>query len=331
MSGLVVEDLVVRYGSTVAVDRVSAHIEPGQVVALLGASGSGKSSLLRAVAGLEPVSGGDISWDGSSVVDVAVHRRGFGLMFQDGQLFPHRSVAGNVAFGVRGVSRVDRAARVEDALALVGMSDYAGRSVLSLSGGQAQRVALARALAPHPSLLLLDEPLSALDRALRERLSTEIRQILKRTSSTCIYVTHDQDEAFAVADIIGVMIDGRIAAWDSPQELWANPGSQAVAEFLGFGPFFPAPDGGYFAVPPEALRVTRLADDATGATGELTLPRFVARVVEAHGSRGKIVVEVEAGEQRMRAWADASLCGIEALLGAHVAVELDVARCPIVR
>lgn len=328
--GLDIRDVVVRYGTKIAVDGVSTAVDPGQIVALLGPSGSGKSSLLRAIAGLERVADGDILWDERSVKDEPVHRRGFGLMFQDGQLFPHRSVAGNVAFGLRHLTRLERLERVDEALALVGMSEYADRSVLSLSGGQAQRVALARSLAPRPSLLLLDEPLSALDRSLRERLSTEIRQILRESSSTCVYVTHDQDEAFAVADVIGVMVDGRIAAWDSPQNLWANPGSRELAEFLGFSPFFPATDGSFYAVPPGALRVTEVLSGSFGVDTQVRLPRFVGQVVEARGSRGKMVLDVQAGGQRLRAWADSSLCAIDALSGAFVTVELDLSRCPIV-
>lgn len=329
MSGLSINNVTVRYGTTTAVDGVSVHIEPGQVVALLGASGSGKSSLLRAVAGLEPVAGGDISWNGASVVGVPVHRRGFGLMFQDGQLFPHRTVAGNVAFGLRGLPNQQRVQRVHDCLDLVGMADYAGRSVLSLSGGQAQRVALARALAPRPSLLLLDEPLSALDRALRERLSTEIRQILRQTSSTCIYVTHDQDEAFAVADIIGVMINGRIAAWASPQELWANPGSVEVAEFLGFGPFIPAANGGLYAVPPGTLQVANELSIQM-STQETALLRLTGHVIEARGARGKIVVDVDVDGGIVRAWADPTVGSLDDLRGSQVTLQANLSHCPLV-
>ena len=154
-------------GPVRAVDGVSLTVGRGEVVALLGPSGCGKSSLLRAVAGLEDLAGGEICWDGDDVVSLPVHRRGFGLMFQDGQLFPFRDVAGNVAYGLTGLPRARRRARVEEMLTLVGLSGYAGREITTLSGGQAQRVALARALAPRPRLLLLDEPLSALDRAMR--------------------------------------------------------------------------------------------------------------------------------------------------------------------
>lgn len=341
--GLDICEVSVRYGSHEAVKGVSAHLEPGQIVALLGPSGSGKSSLLRAIAGLEPVAGGDILWDGNSVVDVPIHRRGFGLMFQDGQLFPHRSVSGNVAYGLRGFPRAERGERVSEALDLVGMSDYADRSVLSLSGGQAQRVALARSLAPRPSLLLLDEPLSALDRSLREHLSTEIRQILRQSSSTCVYVTHDQDEAFAVADIVGVMIDGRLAAWDTPQNVWSAPGSKDVADFLGFGPFFPAHEGHVAAVPPRALRVRELCSQErasavstpapsvwsdSGSLGEALV--LSGRVLEARGARGHTVVELDIDGQRAFAVSHLSPSEFECSSASHAIVSLDPALCPVV-
>ena len=225
-----------------AVDGVDLEVGVGEVVALLGASGSGKSSLLRAVAGLEPVSGGDVAWAGRSVVRTPVHRRGFGLMFQDGQLFPFRDVAGNVAYGLTGMTRPERDRRVAQVLDLVGLGGYGGRAVTTLSGGQAQRVALARALAPRPRLLLLDEPLSALDRALREQLSLDLRTILREQGMTALYVTHDQDEAMTVADRVGVMADGRLARLDVPERLWGDPGSRQVAEFLGYSPVLGADD-----------------------------------------------------------------------------------------
>ena len=216
-----------------AVDGVDLDVARGQTVALLGASGCGKSSLLRAVAGLEDLAGGTIAWDGRDVVRVPVHKRGFGLMFQDGQLFPFRDVAGNVAYGLTGVPRPERRARVEEMLELVGLPGYGPRDVTTLSGGQAQRVALARSLAPEPRLLLLDEPLSALDRALREQLVVDLRDILTRQGTTALYVTHDHGEARAVADRVGVMEAGRLLRIDAPEALWAHPGGEAVARFLG--------------------------------------------------------------------------------------------------
>ena len=219
--------------SVTAVDGVDLDVARGRTVALLGASGCGKSSLLRAVAGLEDLAGGTIAWDGRDVVRVPVHKRGFGLMFQDGQLFPFRDVAGNVGYGLTGMPRSEKRARVEEMLELVGLPGYGPREVTSLSGGQAQRVALARSLAPGPRLLLLDEPLSALDRALREQLVIDLREILARQGTTALYVTHDHGEARAVADLVGVMEAGRLLRLDAPEALWADPGSEKVARFLG--------------------------------------------------------------------------------------------------
>ncbi|MGV8979135.1 MAG: ABC transporter ATP-binding protein [Cellulomonas sp.] len=243
--GLSVRGLVVRYPAArgadevTAVDDVTLDIAPGEVLALLGPSGCGKSSLLRAVAGLEPAAAGTVAWDGDDLAGVPVHRRGFGLMFQDGQLFPHRDVAGNVEFGLRmaGLDRTARAARVGELLAVVGLAGYERRPVATLSGGEQQRVALARSLAPSPRLLLLDEPLSALDRALRERLAEDLRAALMATGTTALLVTHDHDEAFAVADRIAVMDAGRLLQVAGPAELWQRPLTRKVAEFLGYEAF----------------------------------------------------------------------------------------------
>ncbi len=244
-AGLGLRQVVVRYPAamrgrppTTAVDAVSLDVATGEVVALLGPSGSGKSSLLRAAAGLEPLAGGDVTWDGESVVATPVQRRNFGLLYQDGQLFAHRDVAGNVGYGLRG--RPGAAARVAELLELVGLPGQQRRDPATLSGGERQRVALARALAPRPRLLLLDEPLSALDRALRERLAADLRAALLATGTTAVLVTHDQDEAFAVADRVAVMDDGRLLQVASPGELWRAPASRQVAAFLGYEAFVPA-------------------------------------------------------------------------------------------
>ncbi|MCL2848936.1 MAG: ATP-binding cassette domain-containing protein, partial [Micrococcales bacterium] len=194
MTGLGVHEVSVRYGPSTAVDQVSVSVPSGQVLGLLGPSGCGKSSLLRAIAGLEPLAGGTVTWDGHDLAGVAVHERGFGLLFQDGQLFAHRDVAGNVGYGVARTGalrgrRARRAGRVTELLDLVGLPGTGRRDVSSLSGGERQRVALARSLAPRPRLLLLDEPLSALDRALRERLADDLRQVLVTTGATAVFVT----------------------------------------------------------------------------------------------------------------------------------------------
>ncbi len=233
---LCLQGVSIRYGARVALAAVDLSVEPGEIVSLLGPSGSGKSSLLRAVAGLEPLASGSIRFDDRDITSVPTHERGFGLMFQDFALFPHRDVGDNVAFGLRmrdwPGSRIG--ARVAEVLGLVGLPGEERRSIHQLSGGEQQRVALARALAPEPRLLMLDEPMGSLDRALRERLPTELRDIFLRLGVTAIYVTHDQEEAFSVADRTVILRDGRIEADGTPQALWLRPPNAFVAGFLGF-------------------------------------------------------------------------------------------------
>ena len=308
-TGLSVRGLAVTYGDLHAVDGVDLEVAAGEVVALLGASGSGKSSLLRAVAGLEDVADGEVAWGGRSMVRVPVHKRGFGLMFQDGQLFEHRDVGSNIAYGLNGLPRAQRGERVREMLELVGLPGFERRRVTTLSGGQAQRVALARALAPAPRLLLLDEPLSALDRALREQLATDVRTILRRGGTTALYVTHDQDEAMTVADRVGVMEAGRLLRLDTPQRLWADPGSSKVARFLGFDVV------GDLALAPGALRVVEAAAGEPGepgepdgpaqteipATPETLLATLPATVLASRLRRGQWEVEVELDPERLAA------------------------------
>jgi thiamine transport system ATP-binding protein len=236
VSGLEVTGLTVRFGDTVAVEDVDLAVPAGSVLAVLGPSGCGKSTLLRAVAGLERPTAGTTSYDGHDLARTPVHRRGFALMFQDGQLFPHLDVAGNVSYPLRlrHVGRDRQRARVAELLALVGLEGYDGRGVTTLSGGERQRVALARALAVEPRMLLLDEPLSALDRGLRERLAGELREILVAAGVTAMLVTHDHEEAFAVADRMAVMRDGRIVQHGSLEEVWSHPADAWTARFLGY-------------------------------------------------------------------------------------------------
>jgi thiamine transport system ATP-binding protein len=231
---LALHDITVRYGDTVAVDRVDLTVEKGSTVCVLGPSGCGKSTLLRVVTGLVRPDGGHVTWDGEDITDVPTHRRGFGLMFQDHALFPHRDVAANVGFGLRmqGQPRTAIAARVDDLLDLVGLAGYGPRAVDELSGGEQQRVALARALAPEPRMLLLDEPLGSLDRVLRDRLLDELPSLFERLGTTVLYVTHDQDEARAIADQVAVMRAGRIAQVGTPAEVWQRPADEFVAEFV---------------------------------------------------------------------------------------------------
>ena len=229
------------FGETQVLHDVSFMAERGEIVCLLGPSGCGKTTLLRIVAGLETADAGEIRFDGRDLAGVPVHERGFGFMFQEFALFPHRNVFDNVAFGLRmdGKARPAIEARVADMLALVGLTGYETRRVHELSGGQQQRVALARSLAPGPALLMLDEPLGSLDRSLREELMTELRRILNSLGLTALYVTHDQQEAFAIADRVLVMNAGRIEQAGTPVEVYASPATPFVARFLGMHNLLP--------------------------------------------------------------------------------------------
>jgi thiamine transport system ATP-binding protein len=242
MNGLLIDSVRVTFGVTAAVDGLSLAVAPGTVVALLGPSGCGKSTVLRVIAGLQLPTAGRVCWNGEDLAPVPVHRRGFGLMFQDGQLFVHRDVGGNVAFGLRmaGMPRAAQRARVSELLELVGLPGTERRTVATLSGGEQQRVALARALAPSPRLLLLDEPLSSLDRSLRERLAGDLADILRATGTTAVYVTHDHDEAFTLADTVAVLEHGRLLQVAPPSVLWRSPADQQVARFLGYRHFVTA-------------------------------------------------------------------------------------------
>ncbi len=239
-SGLHIRNVSVRYGELLAVDNVTLTVAPGAVLALLGPSGSGKSSLLRAIAGLEPLATGAVLWDGVDLASTKVHQRNFGFVFQDAQLFSTMDVGHNIAYGLTKLPRPKRSERVREMLRLVGLEGYENRKVTELSGGQAQRVALARSLAPSPRALLLDEPLSALDRNLRDHLADELAGILRAVGTTAIHVTHDQDEASKVADTVAVMDRGRLLQRDTPDVLWRSPASREVARFLGFTAFLDA-------------------------------------------------------------------------------------------
>jgi len=216
---------------------ISFTVTANETVCLLGPSGSGKSTLLRIIAGLEPPEQGTVCWEGRDLASVPVHLRNFGLVFQDYALFPHLSVFENVAFGLRmqNLAQPEIRQRVREAMAQVNLSGFERRRVTELSGGEQQRVALARALAPRPRLLMFDEPLGALDRALRDRLLDELRGILHATRVPAIYVTHDQEEAFAIADRVLLLHEGRIVRDGSPSEVWNEPHSAWEARFLGLG------------------------------------------------------------------------------------------------
>lgn len=230
-----------HFGETIAVDDLSLGIEQGELITLLGPSGCGKTTTLRMIAGFETPTSGRVLLENREITKLPPQRRGFGMVFQNYALFPHLDVAANIAFGLegRGLSRDEIGRRVEDALALVDLAGYGDRKVQQLSGGQQQRVALARALAPEPRILLLDEPLSNLDAALRERTRTELRGLLERLGITAVFVTHDQEEAFALADRIAVMEKGRLQQVGTPEELYRRPANQFVATFLGRANFLP--------------------------------------------------------------------------------------------
>ncbi|MBP9803828.1 MAG: ABC transporter ATP-binding protein [Candidatus Accumulibacter sp.] len=243
MAHLELEGIVQRYGSHTVVDGVSLRVESGGIACLLGPSGCGKTTLLRCIAGFEAIAAGEIRVQGRTVSGAGrclpPEQRQIGMVFQDYALFPHLTVAANVGFGLAGLAASERRRRVRDLLATVGLSGQGDRYPHELSGGQQQRVALARALAPRPQLILLDEPFSNLDVDLRERLSLEVREILKTQKITALLVTHDQHEAFAMADEVGVMAAGTIQQWDTPYRVYHQPANRFVADFVGQGVFLP--------------------------------------------------------------------------------------------
>ncbi|MEO5708640.1 MAG: ABC transporter ATP-binding protein [Nocardioidaceae bacterium] len=270
---LTVRDLTVRFDGRdrpPAVDDVSLDLPAGEVLAVLGPSGCGKSTLLRAVAGLESLDAGSVAYDGQDLAAVPTHRRGFALMFQDGQLFPHQSVAGNVGYPLRlrRRPRAEVARRVEELLELVGLPGLGERSTTHLSGGERQRVALARALAVSPRLLLLDEPLSALDRGLRERLALDLRDILVAAGTTALLVTHDQEEAFAVADRMALMRAGRLVQAGTIDEVWRTPADAEAARFLGYATVLEGD---------AAQRVLRAGGATQGTEGPVAVRRSALR------------------------------------------------------
>jgi putative spermidine/putrescine transport system ATP-binding protein len=233
-------ELTKIFGGTRAVDRVSLRIEPGSIVALLGPSGCGKTTTLRMIAGLLEPNAGEIFLDGAPITGIPVHRRNIGMLFQNYALFPHMNVAQNIAFGLetRKAGRAAITERVAEAVRLVQLSGYEERMPSQLSGGQQQRVALARAVVVEPALLLLDEPLGALDKSLRQEMQVELRSLQRRLGITTVMVTHDQDEALTMADLIVIMREGRIEQIGEPAEVYRHPTSRFTASFLGVSNFF---------------------------------------------------------------------------------------------
>jgi thiamine transport system ATP-binding protein len=303
-----VDDVTVRFGDRVALDRVTLEVAEGEVVTVLGPSGSGKSTLLRVIAGLQRPKAGRVLLDGKDLAGVPPHRRGIGLVFQDHALFHHRDVRGNVAFGLR--MRGDRAPeieeRVRELLALVGLAGFERRSIATLSGGEQQRVALARALAPQPRVLLLDEPLGSLDRRLRDRLLEELEAIFAELGVTAVYVTHDQAEAFALGDRVAIVREGRIVQAGTADELWGSPVDEDVARFLGLAN---VREGR--VVRPEAVRLTPCEDGRAGDG--------VVDSVARQGPTVRIVVRLDDGSTL-----EAAVSSLEhPQPGERVGVEID--------
>ncbi|MCW2781448.1 MAG: cysA 2 [Marmoricola sp.] len=323
-AALEVRDLTVRYGDTIAVDDVTFDVPSGAVLAVLGPSGCGKSTLLRAVAGLEAPASGSMSYAGRSLAGVPTHKRGFALLFQDGQLFAHQSVARNIGYPLRlrHVDQLQIAAKTGELLELVGLPGYADRMPTTLSGGERQRVALARALAVEPRLLLLDEPLSALDRGLREHLAAELHDILRTAGTTALLVTHDHDEAFAVADRMAVMRDGRLVQEGTLDEVWQHPVDAWTASFLGYATVLSGEPARRLQQaagtdwPAVALRRSAIRVDPAG--------KLQARVVSARETPEQIRLELDVEDiGRLEGVADP---GTAVPVGARLTVAIDTRR-----
>lgn len=321
-AGLEADGLSFAAGSKVIIDGVSISVAPGETVALVGPSGCGKTTLLRLIAGLDRPSHGTVSFAGRDITRLAPHQRGFGMMFQDFALFPHLSVARNVGFGLRR-SRLGgqaREARAAELLELAGLAGYGARTVEALSGGERQRVALARALAPSPRLLMLDEPLGSLDRGLRERLLLELKGILREVGIPAIYVTHDQYEAFAIADRVAIMRAGRIVRLGTPREVFEDPGTEFVARFLGLDNVIAGTSDGRGAMHTEAGRwvsvespagpVRLLLRDEGIAVTDTPGPGTVSGTLVAalfQGSETRVRLATAAGELQFRLPAETAL------------------------
>lgn len=290
-----------RFGDTVAVDSLSLEVAEGEFLTLLGPSGCGKTTTLRMIAGFEHPTSGKVVIAGRDVTALKPQKRDVGMVFQNYALFPHLNVWDNVEFGLRsrGVSRAEAKPKVERALALVEMEGYGARKVQALSGGQQQRVALARALAPEPPLLLLDEPLSNLDAALRERTRAELRALLKRLGMTAVFVTHDQEEAFALSDRIAVLNRGELQHLGTPEALYARPANPFVAGFLGRANFLPA--------------TVESADGSTLACRLAAGPVWRASAVDGLAAKPGTAVRVMARPESLRVSRDAM--GTDALRG----------------
>ena len=307
---------------------VDLRVEQGEIVCLLGPSGCGKTTLLRIVAGLERADEGDVIYDGQSILRTPVHERDFGFMFQDFALFPHMRVAENVGFGLKMRGTQDAQTRIQEVIRLVGLEEFERREVGQLSGGEKQRVALARSLAPNPHLLMLDEPLGSLDAALRTRLVVELRHIIKSLGLTTVYVTHDQQEAFAIADRIALMNAGKIEQVDTPEAIYRRPATVFCANFLGLNNIAPVErytDGmahtafGQFSLPQPADAILlhplgiRLSDSGPieGRIEERTFQGDSYRLLLRHASGLAITLKTSANAADMPAEGEMARIAIE--------------------
>jgi thiamine transport system ATP-binding protein len=323
---LEVRGVSVAFDDVVALDSVDLDVGEGEILALVGPSGCGKSTLLRVIAGLHRPDSGTVSVDGIDLADTPPHLRAMGLMFQDHALFGHRDVAANVAFGPRmqGRPASEVTALVDEMLGLVGLSGFGDRDVATLSGGEAQRVALARALAARPRLLMLDEPLGSLDRALRDRLVEELPRLLAAVRVSSIHVTHDHDEAFAVADRVAVMSRGRIERVGTPVEVWRDPRTEFVARFLGHENIVVVDRGGHapwgrLGVEPGPW-VVRSDSVIPAAIGSAQVVATVARRT-FRGDRFELVVRTDTGDHEL-----VVLWPLDLEVGDRVGFDLDPAR-----
>ena len=324
---LEVRDVSVSFGDLVALDSIAINVHDGETLALLGPSGCGKSTLLRVIAGLQRPDTGSVRVDGVDMAATPPHQRAMGLMFQDHALFGHRNVAANVAFGPRMHDRPagEVTALVEEVLALVGLPGYGQRDIATLSGGEAQRVALARSLAARPGLLMLDEPLGSLDRELRDRLVEELPRVLGSVGLSSIHVTHDHDEAFAVADRVAVMRAGRVERVGSPVEIWRDPGSEFVARFLGHQNIVEVDERGRVPWGRLALDagswVVRADAVSPAAAGTADAVSAVVTGRRYRGDRFELKVRTEAGDVELAVmWLD------DVAVGERVTFVLDVQR-----
>jgi putative spermidine/putrescine transport system ATP-binding protein len=291
-----------RYGKVAAVDGVSLAVHDGEFFSMLGPSGSGKTTCLRLVAGFEQPSGGSIRLHGVEAAGVPPNRRDVNTVFQDYALFPHMDVRDNTAYGlmVKGVAKAERETRAAEALRMVGLEGFGERKPAQLSGGQRQRVALARALVNRPRVLLLDEPLGALDLKLREQMQVELKSLQRKLGITFIYVTHDQGEALSMSDRVAVFNHGRIEQVDTPRGLYMRPRTRFVADFVGGSNVIDGAraevlgaTGTAFSIRPELVRVSTQMPLAT----EIASVSGVVRDVQYHGASSRIEVELDGGER----------------------------------